>query len=832
MRIPEYKQDVIVARPTANTVDLGQIQSAATQYEGISKGIGLGLEIADKFKQAEDTAKLNDMIITAKKQKIALLDQTRANPNLEYSSFADSFDKELNKVDDEVTKTAGVSETVKRLYREASKKDNLSIYDENVTWGRKQTVNKLDLGIKRKQADLADIAARNTAAGKSNADLYNDVDALMVEGAQIYSAEDLAFLDKQTRQLIQEAELKTKVETNPEEALRETTVGKYAVGDIDFNTAVSKVFEFEGGFVADDGGKGATIMGINSAANPEDFKKIQELYQSGKKSEAKKIAEQVYKKKYWDPINADNLDPKLAMVAFDAAVNQGVGAAKEMLAQSGGDVGKMLELRQQRYDAIIQRDPSKAQYAEGWKRRLDDLRGLAETSDLPVDTIISARNAAQRVKERNDRVKKASLIDDVSNVVTAFKSGLDVSDDALAVLRQRAIDIGAEDMVARLDDAASVNDFRKEVKLLPSRDRLELYKSRIANTSDYSEKRIKEVDLLSDMAEKEVDAYKKGALLDLYVARHNMPALPELDLETVTPDQIKEARANAEMASNYFGVKVAPFTEKQLKDIATQYKEAKPEQAVAMAARISGLLTSDELGAVGRYMQKNGMPLGVVALKVKDDPELARWIVDGDKRPDVIPAKDLKDKIFPELSPLISDASTYADIEKTIISAYKGMAAEKAGRDGDISNKIDDDVLKNAISRTLGGEVIEFGNSRLLPFDKSDNKPATQDDVEMSLRLASNELLASLGMEPPLDGAGNPVDISERFNGLRFMTAGDGMAYVLSADGGEYYADKNHQLYRIDLKKLIDQAAEVRLRSKIEARQNRANVRGELWGVK
>jgi hypothetical protein len=128
-----------------------------------------------------------------------------------------------------------------------------------------------------------------------------------------------------------------------------------------FDGAVEQVLATEGGYVADDAGKGETNFGINTTANPGvDIKGLSEDQ-----------AREIYKTKYWDAIDADSLPPEIRGMAFDAAVNQGVGKAKEMLREAGGDPAKFLALRRAHYEELIDKDPEKyAQYAEGWEKRV------------------------------------------------------------------------------------------------------------------------------------------------------------------------------------------------------------------------------------------------------------------------------------------------------------------------------------------------------------------------------------------------------------------------------------------------------------------------------
>lgn len=80
--------------------------------------------------------------------------------------------------------------------------------------------------------------------------------------------------------------------------------------------------EIEGGYVnhpKDPGGE--TKFGISKRAYP--YLDIKNL--------TMEKAHEIYKKDYWDMVNADSLPPYLRLTVFDSAINQGVGAACGML---------------------------------------------------------------------------------------------------------------------------------------------------------------------------------------------------------------------------------------------------------------------------------------------------------------------------------------------------------------------------------------------------------------------------------------------------------------------------------------------------------------------
>lgn len=85
------------------------------------------------------------------------------------------------------------------------------------------------------------------------------------------------------------------------------------------------------------------------------------------------LAKKIYKEKFWDAIDGDKLDPKIAMLAFDTAVGSGVGKAKEMLSKYGDDPAQFLAAKKQWMKDIVKRDPSQKIFDKGWQNRMNNL---------------------------------------------------------------------------------------------------------------------------------------------------------------------------------------------------------------------------------------------------------------------------------------------------------------------------------------------------------------------------------------------------------------------------------------------------------------------------
>lgn len=132
---------------------------------------------------------------------------------------------------------------------------------------------------------------------------------------------------------------------------------------ITFQTALNKVLQSEGGYSNDPNDPGGeTNLGISKRAYPNvDIKSL-----------TPETVAPIYKRDYWDRVAGDNLPSPLNYVAFDCAVNQGVGEAA-ILMRAASNVGALLRLRLDRYRHSAHWD----KYGAGWASRLVDVASFA-----------------------------------------------------------------------------------------------------------------------------------------------------------------------------------------------------------------------------------------------------------------------------------------------------------------------------------------------------------------------------------------------------------------------------------------------------------------------
>lgn len=157
-------------------------------------------------------------------------------------------------------------------------------------------------------------------------------------------------------------------------------VGGYITTNVDmtdtykFGEALKFTLAHEGGysFNPNDPG-GETKWGISKRYHPNvDIKNL-----------TQQQAYDIYLNEYWNPIGGDNLPYPLCVVAFDTAVNPGLGDALKWLKLSQGQTWTgLLQLRRNNYQNLVSSNPSKRVDLKGWLNRCNDLQKYCEIAEI------------------------------------------------------------------------------------------------------------------------------------------------------------------------------------------------------------------------------------------------------------------------------------------------------------------------------------------------------------------------------------------------------------------------------------------------------------------
>lgn len=169
----------------------------------------------------------------------------------------------------------------------------------------------------------------------------------------------------------------------------------------DFKTALKRVLKHEGGYVNNPHDKGGeTNYGITIGTAR------QYGYTGSMRTIPMSVVEDIYKAKFWDALNCDELAEKygfaFAFQLFDAGVNHGVGNAKRMLQRAvnvvdDGIIGAitlqaiednapmLLDLFNAERIHFYTKISSFNHFGRGWMRRMsENLRYSAEDTTLKI----------------------------------------------------------------------------------------------------------------------------------------------------------------------------------------------------------------------------------------------------------------------------------------------------------------------------------------------------------------------------------------------------------------------------------------------------------------
>lgn len=140
-----------------------------------------------------------------------------------------------------------------------------------------------------------------------------------------------------------------------------------------FEICVAKVFQDEGGYTndpADSGGK--TNFGITQKETSIDVKTI-----------TKEQAKAIYKKKYWDALDCDNLPAGVDYTVFDYGVNSGVGRASKVYKsfktlEPLKAIDAINNERQTFLNNLVVRRPKDKKFLKGWTARVARVRAFSK----------------------------------------------------------------------------------------------------------------------------------------------------------------------------------------------------------------------------------------------------------------------------------------------------------------------------------------------------------------------------------------------------------------------------------------------------------------------
>tara|TARA_R110002167_G_scaffold60282_2_gene170432 strand:- start:25463 stop:33394 length:7932 start_codon:yes stop_codon:yes gene_type:complete len=169
----------------------------------------------------------------------------------------------------------------------------------------------------------------------------------------------------------------------------------------DFRTAMEFTSTWEGGMAnsPDDRG-GETAYGVSSKYWPEQFAQVKATLEQQGEEAAKQVRDQFFEEEFYNKVVTPDMNNQEAMVIFDTAVNHGHSKANKLWQESGGDLTKFLDAREQFYYDIAANDPSQESNLEGWIARNTALRNkVAGMATAPTEEVIE-RSGSEKFLDR------------------------------------------------------------------------------------------------------------------------------------------------------------------------------------------------------------------------------------------------------------------------------------------------------------------------------------------------------------------------------------------------------------------------------------------------
>lgn len=141
--------------------------------------------------------------------------------------------------------------------------------------------------------------------------------------------------------------------------------------DINFQKAINHLFKLEGGYSNNKDDKGGeTNYGITQKTYSLYLKK-KNIQNKTVKEITKEEATNIYYEEYWLLSGANKIsDFKLAYLLFDSCVNHGLYVGKNLYEKSNGEFTQFLNLRRDKYFAIVKSNQTQKIFLKGWLNRL------------------------------------------------------------------------------------------------------------------------------------------------------------------------------------------------------------------------------------------------------------------------------------------------------------------------------------------------------------------------------------------------------------------------------------------------------------------------------
>lgn len=760
-----------------------------------------------KRAQAEEKAELrridNERIAAARRDENELRSAKRMQAYAAYNADIDEFSGTL------ITGMAG--KTVKReevmsLFESGAKEiekkrmEGLDpISQENVRahmiTGQRGALNRLRAAVEQdikheKVAVIASAAEQMQRIGVQEPErAITQFNALMdSQGASVFGADQVVKRKQEFAEKVYASHFTTQLSNivrNPDLHQQRSSAS--------FDNLVRGVLQREGGFVARDGAGGAPAnFGINQAANPDiDVKNL-----------TPEKATQLYRERYWNPIEGDKLPAATAVVAFDAAVNQGVPYAQDLLKKTGGDPQKMIDQRIVDYRALA-RDPRHAPFLGGWLNRMQHVKQEAQatgnaggftaladrvaqnpTLDPDRKTAILSSIASQQQRmataaEAAERGRMASIQGKIESIDGMILKGFEPTADQMMALSQEARGTYFEPVVqSQIQFAASTARFRA---MAPTGQEQAINEMEMAVRASPSPDGIKTLTAMRSIYSAQTDAVKKDP--QSFAAQKGLAAVDPIDFTKIATlgEQVQKRVATARAMRAQYGSPMQIFT---------------AQEAEIAQKMIAGLGPSQKLGVLQTLAAGIGDPVAMrdtAAQMAEKDKGLGTAMFLAAKGYVTTRGRNLAELYLQGQDAIATKAvkvepSIVADLVKRLDGVYATTTARDTAVDVALhvyaagqAKGLGGLGLNDAVGVATGGIMDHNGGKIAKPYGWEDSR------FRDRLKTITPQMLAQQGGQASFRVGGATMTaeaLAKALPGARLQTVGDGQYSIIS--GADY----------------------------------------------
>ncbi len=517
-----------------------------------------------------------------------------------------------------------------------------------------------------------------------------------------------------------------------------------------FETAVASVFREEGkDFVPDDGGAGPTMLGINSEANPDvDVKNL-----------SPEKAKTLYKERYWDAINGDSLPPDIAHVGMDIAVVQGQPTAVRLIKEAGGDLEKLIELRNERFKQTAQ-NPEKAKFLNGWLDRSERIAqeagaigGISAYKMGTLEQRMDWREKADReISAREAEAKRQVSLGRsyIDSIESRLSDGFDIPEQEMQAISQQISASNNPELNQLWQEAQTKSAMQRGLSRLNPREQQDYIANVLMPAANQ--------DGATRMEAAKLEIAQKTLQNTVKLAESDPLALYEKRGASIPPVDFKDGKsfnaraAFALEASRDYEVPFqnAFFRPNEKAAIETYLKTQPVEKQVQLMDNMVAQLGSNA-AAVSSVFEKSTPGFSYAVSMLSADPtkrNVAASIIEGkallamDKS--LAPKNAQVDLIMQEWQGYIYSPAQYSAAKDAAVAIY-------AARNG--ANTFDDGIMREAIQDAIGGAKASInGQNTITPVGVS------ADQFEAWVQTVSPERITELMQFMPqyLDEKGLP----------------------------------------------------------------------------